>query len=91
MSSQRRTTIPLLVRFRLPFFFKLLRGCHPQLLLIVIIVSGVMSGIFTAAESAAVAVAYTLFLSVVVYHGIKIKDLPRIPLDASGTAFVIMF
>lgn len=49
------------------------------------------SGIFTATESAAVAVAYTLFLSIVVYRSIKIKDLPKILLDACETTAVIMF
>ena len=51
----------------------------------------VPSGIFTATESAAVAVAYTLFLSIVVYRSIKIKDLPKILLDACETTAVIMF
>ena len=72
-------------------FFKYFVDAIPSLLLIVIIVGGVMSGIFTATESAAVAVAYTLFLSVVVYRSIKIKDLPKILLDACETTAVIMF
>lgn len=63
----------------------------PSLLLIVIIVGGVCSGIFTATESAAVAVAYTLFLSIVCYRTIKIKDLPAILCDACETTAVIMF
>ena len=41
-------------------FFKYFVDAIPSLLLIVIIVGGVMSGIFTATESAAVAVAYTV-------------------------------
>ena len=69
----------------------IMSGYIPGLLLIVIIVGGVMSGIFTATESAAVAVAYTLFLSIVVYRSIKIKDLPKILLDACETTAVIMF
>ena len=72
-------------------FFKYFVDAIPSLLLIVIIVGGVMSGIFTATESAAVAVAYTLFLSIVVYRSIKIKDLPKILLDACETTAVIMF
>ena len=35
--------------------------------------------------------AYTLFLSIVVYRSIKIKDLPKILLDACETTAVIMF
>ena len=72
-------------------FFKYFVDAIPSLLLIVIIVGGVMSGIFTATESAAVAVAYTLFLSIVVYRSIKIKDLPKILLDACETTAIIMF
>lgn len=63
----------------------------PSLLLIVIIVGGVCSGIFTATESAAVAVAYTLFLSIVCYRTIKIKDLPAILCDACETTAIIKF
>ena len=66
-------------------------GKVPASVFFVIAVGGVMSGIFTATESAAVAVAYTLFLSIVVYRSIKIKDLPKILLDACETTAVIMF
>lgn len=70
---------------------KIVLDAIPSLLLIVIIVGGVCSGIFTATESAAVAVAYTLFLSIVVYRTIKLKDLPAILADACETTAIIMF
>ena len=57
----------------------------------VIIIGGISSGIFTATESAAVAVAYTLFLAMVVYKSIKPSDLPGILRDACETTAVIMF
>ena len=63
----------------------------PSILLIVIIIGGISSGIFTATESAAVAVAYTLFLAMVVYKSIKPSDLPAILRDACETTAVIMF
>ena len=63
----------------------------PGILLIVIIIGGISSGIFTATESAAVAVAYTLFLAMVVYKSIKPSDLPAILRDACETTAVIMF
>lgn len=62
----------------------------PSILLIVII-GGISSGIFTATESAAVAVAYTIFLAMVVYKSIKPADLPGILRDACETTAVIMF
>ena len=63
----------------------------PSILLIVIIIGGISSGVFTATESAAVAVAYTLFLAMVVYKSIKPADLPGILRDACETTAVIMF
>lgn len=50
----------------------------PSVLLIIIVIGGIVTGIFTAIEGAAVSVAYTLFLTLVFYRSIKIKDLPRI-------------
>lgn len=49
----------------------------PSLLLIVIIVGGIVQGIFTAIEASAIAVVYTLLLTMVFYRTLKIKDLPR--------------
>lgn len=63
----------------------------PSMLLVVIIIGGVCSGIFTATESAAVATAYTLFLSMVVYRTIKPSQLPGILRDACETTAIIMF
>lgn len=63
----------------------------PSLFLIVIIVGGICSGICTATESAAIAVAYTLFLSICVYRTVKLSDLPKIFCDACETTAIIMF
>ena len=63
----------------------------PSMLLVVIIIGGVCSGVFTATESAAVATAYTLFLSMVVYRTIKPSQLPGILRDACETTAIIMF
>ena len=71
--------------------FKYFVDAIPSILLIVIIIGGISSGIFTATESAAVAVAYTLFLAMVVYKSIKPSDLPRILREACETTAVIMF
>ncbi|VEA22512.1 integral membrane transport protein [Salmonella enterica subsp. enterica] len=56
----------------------------PSLLLIVIIVGGIVQGIFTAIEASAIAVVYTLLLTMVFYRTLKIKDLPSILLPDSG-------
>lgn len=71
--------------------FKYFVDAIPSILLIVIIIGGISSGIFTATESAAVAVAYTIFLTMVVYKSIKPSDLPRILREVCETTAVIMF
>ncbi|MDU4889333.1 MAG: TRAP transporter large permease [Clostridium sp.] len=87
----KKNKYPVSARITPKQFIKVFIDAIPSLLLIVIIIGGVCSGIFTATESAAVAVAYTLFLSMVCYKSIKPKDLPKILLDASETTAIIMF
>ncbi|ECJ3937688.1 TRAP transporter large permease [Salmonella enterica subsp. salamae] len=63
----------------------------PSLLLIVIIVGGIVQGIFTAIEASAIAVVYTLLLTMVFYRTLKIKDLSSILLQTVIMTGVIMF
>ncbi|EAM5324739.1 TRAP transporter large permease [Salmonella enterica] len=63
----------------------------PSLLLIVIIVGGIVQGIFTAIEASTIAVVYTLLLTMVFYRTLKIKDLPSILLQTVVMTGVIMF
>ncbi|EBU7538989.1 TRAP transporter large permease [Salmonella enterica subsp. salamae serovar Sofia] len=63
----------------------------PSLLLIVIIVGGIVQGIFTAIKASAIAVVYTLLLTMVFYRTLKIKDLPSILLQTVVMTGVIMF
>ncbi|SMP39867.1 TRAP transporter large permease [Anoxynatronum buryatiense] len=62
----------------------------PSLLLIVIVVGGIIGGVFTATEGSAIAVVYSLLLAFF-YRAISIKDLPRILLDASRTTAIVIF
>jgi C4-dicarboxylate transporter DctM subunit len=55
-----------------------------------IILGGILLGIFTATEAAAVAVIYGFFLSVVLYREIKLSQLPKILWDASVVSGVVM-
>ncbi len=61
------------------------------MLTVVIILGGIMTGVFTPTEASAVAVAYSLFLSMVVYRSVKIRDLPKILLDTVGNTAAVMF
>ncbi|ECD3768850.1 TPA: TRAP transporter large permease [Salmonella enterica] len=54
-------------------------------------VGGIVQGIFTAIEASAIAVVYTLLLTMVFYRTLKIKDLPSILLQTVVMTGVIMF
>jgi C4-dicarboxylate transporter DctM subunit len=56
-----------------------------------IILGGILSGIFTATESAGAAVVYGLVVGMLVYRQIGLKDLPRLFVEGSITAAIVMF
>ena len=57
----------------------------------IIILGGIYAGIFTPTEAAVVAVFYSLFVAIFIYHSISWRDLIQILVDASVTSSVIMF
>ena len=69
----------------------LIRFLHavPSLLLIIIVMGGILGGIFTATEASAVAVLYSFILAVIVYREVKWKDLPQLFLQAGVTTSVV--
>lgn len=62
----------------------------PSLLLIVIVIGGIIGGIFTATEASAIAVLYSLILAVAVYREVKPAELPAILLKTAETSAVVM-
>lgn len=61
------------------------------LFLPVIIIAGLKFGIFTPTEAAVVAAVYALFVGLVVYRELKVKDLFNVFVHASKMTSVVMF
>jgi len=61
------------------------------LLLLVIILGGIYSGMFTPTEAAAVAAVYSAFVSLFIYKDMKIRDCPRVLIDSGRLALMLMF
>ncbi len=61
----------------------------PSLLLLIIVIGGIIAGIFTATEASAVAVLYCIILAFI-YREIKIKDLPGIILRTVRTTSIVL-
>jgi tripartite ATP-independent transporter DctM subunit len=62
----------------------------PSMLLILIILGGILGGIFSATEASAVAVAYAFLLGVVVYREVKLREIPEILLNSGKTTAIVM-
>lgn len=62
----------------------------PSLMLIIIVIGGILGGIFTPTEGSAIAVCYALLLSFI-YKTIKISDMPRILLESAKLTCIIVF
>ena len=62
----------------------------PSLFLLVVVIGGIIVGYFTATEASAVAVLYTLILSMI-YRQISLKDLPAILLRTVGITSIVLF
>ena len=71
--------------------FKIFLQALPCLLLIIIVIGGIIAGIFTATEGSVVAVVYSLILSLVFYKSIKLKDLPKIFIESAEMTGIIIF
>ncbi len=69
--------------------FKTFIDAIPSLFLLVVVIGGIVTGIFTATEASAIAVLYTLILGFI-YKEINTKNLPKILLDASATTAIVM-
>lgn len=67
-----------------------LAAALPGLFVVVLILGGILSGIFTATESAAVAVLYALVLCVVVYRSLKWEQFLRAASKAVKTTGVVL-
>lgn len=61
-----------------------------SLLLIVVVIGGILVGIFTATEAAAIAVVYAFVLTVVFYREIPLSEIPEILRVTGETTAVVM-
>src|SRR5271165_299374 len=61
------------------------------LFLIVLVLGGIYSGLFTPTEAAAVAAVYSFFVAVFVYKELRISDVPRVLLKAAAMSAMILY
>lgn len=62
----------------------------PSLSLIIVVIGGIIAGVFTATEGAAISVVYALILSIC-YKSIDVKTFWKIVIDSAKTSGMIVF
>ncbi|MBY7997654.1 TRAP transporter large permease [Vibrio fluvialis] len=62
----------------------------PSLSLIIVVIGGILGGIFTATEASAIAVVYSLFLSLC-YRALNLRKLPEIFLNTAKMSAIVIF
>ncbi len=80
---------PVGERSRLPDIWRTFVAAFPSLLLLVVVMGGIVAGIFTATEAAAVAAVYCLVLALL-YREISWKNLGGILLNSASTTAIVM-
>ncbi|MEH6404800.1 MAG: TRAP transporter large permease [Sneathiella sp.] len=87
----KRRNYPRDDRFRFSIFWRALIDATLPLMTPIIIVGGIVTGIFTPTEAAVAAVAYSMFLGLVVYRTLNWKSMLRVSMDTiEMTASILM-
>ncbi|MGO2343965.1 C4-dicarboxylate TRAP transporter large permease protein DctM [Vibrio litoralis] len=87
----RKKNLPAMPRATLKEWLASGRKASWGLLLMVIILGGIYSGMFTPTEAAAVAAVYAGFIALFVYKDITIKQCPNVLLEAAKLTVMLMF
>ena len=71
--------------------FRAFRDSFWGLLLIVVVMGGIYTGLFTPTEAAAMAAVYAFFIAVFVYRDLTLKDVPRVLLQSANMSAMLLY
>jgi C4-dicarboxylate transporter DctM subunit len=71
--------------------FKALKESFWGLLLIVVVMGGIYTGLFTPTEAAAMSAVYAFIVSVFVYKDMGLKDVPRVLLNSANMSAMLLY
>jgi len=61
------------------------------LLLIIVVIGGIYTGLFTPTEAAAMSAVYAFFVAVFVYKDLTLKQVPRVLLDSANMSAMLLY
>ena len=86
-----KKNLPALPRASLSEWLSAARKALWGLLLMVIILGGIYSGMFTPTEAAAVAAVYSAFIALFVYKDMTLRECPKVILESGKLSIMLMF
>ena len=86
-----RNDYPRLRKATMAERFTALRNSAWGLLLIVIVIGGIYSGLFTPTEAAAVSAVYAFIVAVFIYKDLKLSDVPRVLLSSANLSAMLLY
>jgi C4-dicarboxylate transporter DctM subunit len=87
----RKHNYPRLTRATLGERWLAFRRSAWGLLLIVVVMGGIYSGIFTPTEAAAMAAVYAFIVAVFVYKDLRLSQVPKILLDSASMSAMLLY
>ena len=61
------------------------------LLLIIVVIGGIYTGIFTPTEAAAMSAVYAFFVAVFVYKDMTLQEVPKVLLDSANMSAMLLY
>ena len=87
----RKNNYPRLARATWRERLVALRDSFWGLLLIVVVIGGIYSGIFTPTEAAAMSAVYAFIVAVFVYKDLTLKQVPKVLLDSASMSAMLLY
>lgn len=87
----KKNDYPTLPRANFTVLLKSFRESFWGLFLIIVVIGGIYSGMFTATEAAAMSAVYAFVVAVFVYKDMTLKDVPRTLLASANMSAMILY
>jgi C4-dicarboxylate transporter DctM subunit len=87
----RKNNYPRLPKASWTERFRTFRESIWGLLLIIVVIGGIYSGIFTPTEAAAMSAVYAFFVAVFVYKDMSLKKVPKVLLDSANMSAMLLY
>ncbi len=87
----KKNNYPKLPRASFSTVMRTFRESVWGLMLIVVVIGGIYSGLFTPTEAAAMSAVYAFFVSIFIYRDMTMKDVPRTLLASANMSAMILY